>query len=302
LEHSETASAQADIGKLWRATGQFADARSHFERALSITERIFGPDHATTAEMALLVSVSMTDTGDLAGALLMAEHSAHVQERVYGRMNCKVITTFGTIAWIHNAMGQPEKAMLILERVVSTAEKQLNDPMPPDRVCLANRYSDLGSVNQRMGRYAMALQSYDAAARLYTVALGAQNLAMAENAARRADLYVDLGQNALGIGAARRGLEITEKLLGRGHPTTASALRGMARALSASGEHGEALSLLKEADAIFVRAFGADDHKRASGLMMLAQEHQRVGQGEQIPQLADRAVAIEERFHGVVTQ
>jgi Tfp pilus assembly protein PilF len=48
-DHPETASSFDNLGALLLAQGDPAGARTYYERALAIAERVLGPDHPTTA-------------------------------------------------------------------------------------------------------------------------------------------------------------------------------------------------------------------------------------------------------------
>jgi Tfp pilus assembly protein PilF len=83
-EHPDTATSLNDLAVLLQAQGELAVARTNFERALAIREKMLGPEHPKTAHVLNNLGLLLRDLGELEAARPYLERALAIREKVLG--------------------------------------------------------------------------------------------------------------------------------------------------------------------------------------------------------------------------
>ena len=81
---NETANLLNNTGLFFRGRAEYAEARSHYERALEIDEQVYGADHPQVAIDLNNLAGVLQDLGELAQARSHFERALEISEQVYG--------------------------------------------------------------------------------------------------------------------------------------------------------------------------------------------------------------------------
>jgi tetratricopeptide (TPR) repeat protein len=81
---TQCASLLNSAGSYFNGRAAYSDARPLYERALAISEKVLGPDHASTATSLNNLALLLQDQGDLAGARPLYERALAISEKVLG--------------------------------------------------------------------------------------------------------------------------------------------------------------------------------------------------------------------------
>ncbi len=122
------------------------------------------------------------------------------------------------------------------------------------------------------------------------------NLAMAQN--EMAFLYDEQGKYEVAESLYQRSLAITEKVLGKGHPSVAATLNNLAGLYKAQGKYKTAEPLYQRDLKITEKAMGKDHLSVATTLNNLAELYQAQGKYEVAEPLYQRSLAITEKVLG----
>ena len=72
------------LGYHLRIRAAYTEAKMHYERALGIYKKVYGPDHPEVATVANNLGQILREQGDLEGALKYTQRALNIDERAYG--------------------------------------------------------------------------------------------------------------------------------------------------------------------------------------------------------------------------
>ena len=248
----------AGLGKLatlLKYEGDFAEARSLYERVLAIKEKALGPEHPDTAASLIdladvLIDLAdvLRDQGDFVGARPLCERALGICERALGPDHLKTADTLLALSRVLFAQGDFAACWPPVERALAIHEKALG----PDIETLSVS-SDLALVLRGEGELAGARSLYEQALAISEKALGPEHPDTVMRLNSLADVLYDQGDLAGARPLYERALAISEKTLGPDHPSTALSLVRLASLLKDQGDLVGARPLYERAQAIVKR-------------------------------------------------
>jgi tetratricopeptide (TPR) repeat protein len=139
--HLETAAMAADgaglaqAGMLWnnlgyyrKMTGDYAGARTSFERALARNEALHGPAHPNVALDLNNLGLVLQDQGDLRGARVLIERALDIDRQAFGERHLAVASDLSNLAGVLQDQGDPFRAEEMFRRALAIFE----DTLPAD--------------------------------------------------------------------------------------------------------------------------------------------------------------------------
>jgi len=131
-----------ELGKIYRAKGQYGQAQQLFNRALAIRQNYTGADHAAVAE-------TLADLGNLAlaqkqfkKATELLARAEKVASSTQGLADLNQANIFSAIGQAYQLQGQFDKATGYYEKALAIREKSLN----PDNPAIADTLTYLGTL------------------------------------------------------------------------------------------------------------------------------------------------------------
>ncbi|MBP9090245.1 serine/threonine protein kinase [bacterium] len=131
-----------ELGKIYRAKGQYAQAQKLFNRALAIRQNYTGADHAAVAE-------TLADLGNLAlaqkqfkKATELLAQAEKIASSTQGLADLNQANIFSAIGQAYQLQGQFDKATVYYEKALAIREKSLN----PDNPAIADTLTYLGTL------------------------------------------------------------------------------------------------------------------------------------------------------------
>jgi tetratricopeptide (TPR) repeat protein len=119
----ETSHLLNEVGLYLKNQGDFTEARSALETALSIGENIFGPDHTRVATMANNLASVLRDLGDLQEAKRLFERALQIDEKAFGKDHTSVAIRVNNLASVLQDLGDLQEAKRLFERALQIDEK-----------------------------------------------------------------------------------------------------------------------------------------------------------------------------------
>ncbi len=292
-EDVRVAQLSAELGRLLWALGDSTSARPHLERALTIHERLLGPESTETIEGLHSLGSLLRAQGDLTGARTYLEEALARAERTSGDDHPALATIAGDLGWVLQGQGDPAGARRCLERAVGLLERQQGE------------HPETAAARHSLGRLLMEQGDLTDARAWLERALGTWEVTSGFDDPRTLACLRDVGmvRKAQGdlAGAQEclfRALEACERTLGPDHPETATILDGVGTILQARGNPEGALSYLRRALTIRERAFGPEHPVTAASLsnlgMLLRAEQDLEGARSYL----ERALVISQRVLG----
>ena len=231
----------------------YTEARTLYERALAIRERVFGPDHLETAGTLNDFGILLDKQGHLAEARAMAERVLTIREKTLGPDHWLTATGLNNLAVVLTGQGELAAARPLRERSLAIFEKTLG----PEHFRTANNLNNLGALMLAQGDVEAARPLLERA------------LAIREKILGPAHPHTAWSLNSLGTLLQRSGDQSGARALFEAPwPSTKqrsdrSILRQPAvsltsRVLIQSGQPAEATPLLERAITINEKLLGAD--------------------------------------------
>jgi tetratricopeptide (TPR) repeat protein len=257
---------------LWRRA-EVTPARRLFERALTIDEAAYGPDHPSVAEHVNNLALVLLDLGDLAGARRGFERALAIHKATYGPDHPTVATNINNLALVLKALGHLAEARRDLERALAIDEAAYG----PDHPTVARDVNNLARVLHDLGDMAGARRGFERALAIDEAAFGPDHPSVARDVNNLAVVLRNLGELAKARRCAERALAIDEAAFGPDHPFVASTVDTRAAVLRDLGELAGARRGFERALAIHEAAYGPDHPSVATDVNNLARVLQELG-------------------------
>jgi tetratricopeptide (TPR) repeat protein len=119
-----------ELGLYLQARAQWTDARAAFERALTIGEAAYGPNHPTVATAVNNLGTVLRDLGDLAGARAAFERVLTIDEAVYGPEHPTVAFRVNNLGNVLYDLGDLAGARAAYQRALRIYEVHLGAAHP----------------------------------------------------------------------------------------------------------------------------------------------------------------------------
>jgi Tfp pilus assembly protein PilF len=248
---------------------QPATARPLMERALSIRETTYGPDHPEVASTLNNLAWALCELGEPATARPLLQRALDIRETTYGPDHPEVASALNNLAWALCELGEPATARPLLQRALDIRETTYGSDHP----YVAGTLNNLAWALGELGEPATARTLLERALQLRETAYGPDHMLVASTLNNLARTLCDLGEAGTAQPLCERALHIHETTYGPDHPKVATTLNNLARALHEQNEPAIAKPLLTRALQINETAYGPDH----PATLRIRQELQQLG-------------------------
>jgi tetratricopeptide (TPR) repeat protein len=242
------------LGYHLNVIGNYDEARTCYERALVIDEKVLGTEHPDTARSLSNLGALLQTMGDYDAARLYLERALDIWEKVLGAEHPSTAIGLNNLGMLLRDMGDYDEARNCYERALGINEKVLGAEHPHT----ARSLSNLGALFLAMGDYDAARSYMERALDIWEKVLGAEHPDIATSLNNLGLLLRDIGDYDEARPCLARVLAIRKKALGAEHPDTAISLNNLGYLLQATGDLDEARTYFERALAILEAQFGPD--------------------------------------------
>jgi tetratricopeptide (TPR) repeat protein len=234
--------------------GESAAAESLSARALSIREKVMGPDHVDVAKTVNNLANVYWYQGRYAEAESLYVRALTIWEQALGADHPDVARSLNNLAVVVKERGRHAEAESLYVRALAIREKALGADHPD----VAYTLNNLANVYAEQGRYAEAEPLHRHALAISEKALGPNHPDVARSLNNLANVYRDQGRYAEAEPVHLRALAIWEKALGPDHPHVSHSLENLALTYRRQGRYQEVEPLLSRALSIREKALGPE--------------------------------------------
>lgn len=286
--------AQASLGTVHFAGGNFALAQPLYEQALAIRREILGEEHPDTVKNRNDLSRLYSALGSYDNALSLLDHALSMHEDLLEIEDSETAKSLQNLACLYTLKGDYIRALPLFERVLAIYENILGEDHPDT----ASSLNNLASLCFKTGNRTRALSLSERSLAITEKTLGADHPNVASNLNNLASLYFGKGEYARALPLLERALTIQEKALGPEHADTAVSLNNLAGLYSRLGRYAKSLPLYERALTIREKAVGTEHPDTAASLYSLAAQYSRQGDYAKSLPLYERALSIWEKTLG----
>jgi len=244
---------QTGVYLLGRA--EFAKAKAHYERALTLVEKVYGQDHPIVGTIVNNLGLVLHDKGDLQGAKEHLERALKIDENTYGPDHPNVAIHVNNLGGVLRARGDLQEAKENFERALKIDETTYG----PDHPNVARGVNNLGLVLQDKGDLQRAKEHYERALKIDENTYGFDHPEVAIDVNNLGLVLRDLGDLKRAKENFERALKIDENTYGPDHPNVAIHVNNLGGVLKALGDMQGAKQHYVRALEIF-RKFLGEDH------------------------------------------
>ena len=237
---------------------------------------------------------SLRQAGKYAEALLLAEHSLQLREKVLGPNHPDVATSLNNLAVLYADKGEYERAEPIYQRALQIREATLGKNHP----YVATSLNNLAIYYLEKGEYERAEPLCQRALQILETALGKNRPEVADSLNILGGIYRDQGAYERAEPLFQRALQILETALGKNHPEVATSLNNLAALYVDQGAYERAEPLHQRALQIRETGLGKNHPRVARSLTNLAALYVEQGAYERAEPMYQRALQIRESTLG----
>ena len=294
FESTEAARLLDNAGFYLFARARYTEAEPFYQRALTIREKLLGPEHPDVAWRVSYLGVLYSRQGRYAEAEPLFERALLIWEQALGPEHTQVAWGLHDLATLNKRQGRYAQAEPLFERALLIWEQALGAENPQVTWSL----NSLATLYDRQGRYAEAEPLLQRALAIQEKALGPDHPGIAWNLNPLGALYVHEGRYTEAEPLFKRALAIREKALGPSHPDLAWSLNPLGALYDRQGRYAEAELLLQRAVTIREKALGLGHPDLAWSLHDLGALYVHVDRCAEAEPLLQRALAIQEKTLG----
>jgi len=283
-----------ELGVLFDAKADYAQAKTLKRRALAILEKSLGPNHPQVATALNNLALLLKATNHLAEAEPLMRRALAIDEKSYGSDHPEVAIDLNNLAQLLEATNRLAEAEPLMRRALAIDEMGLGPYHPK----VAIRLNNLGQLLRATNRLAEAEPLMRRALTIDEKSYGPDHPEVAIDLNNLAQLLKATNRLAEAEPLMRRALAIDEESFGSDHPNVAIRLNNLALLLQDTNRLAEAEPLYRRALAIDEKSYGPDHPDVAidlSNLAALLRTTNRLAEAE--PRMR-RALAIWEKSLG----
>ncbi len=301
-EHSErhaaapkhTASVLAGVGQYQLARAQLTSAHQLTQRALTIKEAVYGPEHPEVARTLGSLGNVQRELGDLEPARRTLQRALEINEAAFGPEDPHVAGTLTNLGIAQLKLGKLEQAGVTLQRALEIYEAVHG----PEHADVARTLGNLGIVQFRRGKLKDARTSQQRTLAIEEAVHGPEHPEVARTLTNLGLLQIELGEFESARLTLQRALTINETIHGPEHPEVARTLNNLGIAQLELGEPEAAHASQQRALTIREAVYGLEHPEVATTLGDLGLVQIELGEPELARLTLQRALAIFESFHG----
>jgi tetratricopeptide (TPR) repeat protein len=254
LDDASVSEVLGRAGRYFHGRAAYSQAAPLLRDALTMREKVLGPNHPLTATSLSHLARLLHHQGDRAGALPMVERALAIYEKTLGPEHPLTAASLSHLARLRYHQGDRADALPMMERALAINEKTLGAEHPFTAASL----SRLARLRYHHGDRAGLLPMLERALAIYEKTLGPEHPFTAMSLSDLARLLHDQGNLAAARPLYERALARCEKAVGPEHPSTNYVRCHLSRLLLLLGRPTEAVTLSETALTAHDKALGRD--------------------------------------------
>ncbi len=235
--HPDTLLVEYNLGTLLMSQGDYAAARSLYERVLAAMRKTLGEKHPHTATALNGLGALYAAMNDSPMALLYYRQALAIDREVLGPMHPETGQALSNLGTQLLRQGDFKQAATCLEEALAISRKTYGER----HVATANALNSLGGVYQKRKEYPRAQECFEQALAIRQDVLSPEHLDTAISLNNLAGVLHSRGDNVQARELYQQALQIRLDRLGTSHPDTALGLNNLGLTLARLGEWQQAV-------------------------------------------------------------
>ncbi|WP_265029750.1 ankyrin repeat domain-containing protein [Wolbachia endosymbiont (group A) of Philonthus cognatus] len=264
------------------------------ERALSMDEERYGPDHFEVTTILVNLGNAYSALGDPQKKKELLERALSIDKKHYGPDHFEVAKILVNLGNAYGALGNPQKQKELLGQALPILEKHYS----PDHFEVAKTLINLGVAYGDLGDHHKQKELLERALSIDEKHYGPDHFEVAKVLLNLSNAYGGLDDYEKQKELLKRALSIDEKHYGPDHFEIARVLTNLGNVYSALGDHEKKKELFEQALTIKERHYGSYHFEVARILVNLGNAYGDLGNHQKQKKLLERALPIFEKHYG----
>ncbi len=282
------------LGEYSFARVELTVAREYLQRALTVEENAYGPNHPASASALANLGLVHLRLGELAAARDLQQRALTIFEKELGADHTEVALTLGNLGNTLNQLGEPTTASEYLQRALDMQERAYG----PNHPEVASTLTNLAIAQQDLGEPTTARKNLQRALTIFEKVYGPNHAEVARTLINLGNTLNQLGEPTTASEYLQRALDMQERAYGPNHPEVATALADLGLVYQRLRELTTARDLQQRALTIEEDAYGPDHPQVARTLGNLGNTLSQLEEHTLAREYLQRALTIEKRVYG----
>ncbi|CAF1491052.1 unnamed protein product [Adineta steineri] len=217
INESEKAPIYYQLGCIKYNQGEYQEALSSHEKALTIREKLLPSNHPDLGDSYNNIGVIHYNIGDYPKALSNYERALAIRQQSLPSSHPDLGKSYNNIGSVHYSMDDYPKALSYYEKALAIQEQSL----PFNHPDLAQFCSNIGVVYRNMGDYPKALSYYEKVLAIQQRSLPSNHPDLGSSHNNIGVVYDSMGDYPKALSSHEKALEIRQESLPSNHPDLA---------------------------------------------------------------------------------
>ncbi len=282
------------MGAIAATKGDNKSLDEHDQAALTIREKLYGPDHPAVADALNNLGNGAYSRGDYELAIKALERGLQIRLKRLGEHHPDVADSYNSLGAALMGKGQCRAALSRYEQATALGRAALGPEHPSTLMYLSN----VGAMQSMVGDYPKALQISRETLALREKVIGANHPETADSLLNVGMAYGANNQYDEQLKYVKRAQATFEKIVGHDHPSVGGCLLGLAIAHREKGQLAEAEGAANEARKVLEKTLGPDHPATAGALAELGDIELKRGAANKALKLYEQVLAIHSKTAG----
>ncbi|CAF4218916.1 unnamed protein product, partial [Adineta steineri] len=242
----DKASIYYQLGWIKYNQGEYQEALSSHEKALTIRQQLLPPNHRNLGDSYNRIGSVYYSMGDYPKALSYFEKALVIRQQSLPSNHPHLGASYNNIGLVYYNMGDYSKALSYFEKDLAIGQQSL----PSNHPDLAKSYNNIGLMYDSMGDYSKALSYNEKALTIKQQSLPSNHYSLAMSYNNIGSVYDSMGDYPKALSYYEKALAIQQQSLPSNHPDLAYSYKGIGIVYRNMRDYPKALSSLEKALAI----------------------------------------------------
>lgn len=270
------------------AQGDFAQARDHLEKCLSVQLKVLGSQDLRTALSYHHLAEIHIVLGDDRRALENYQKSLTIRLKVLGRDHADTAASYFHLGNLHDSLSEHRQALESFRQALAIRLKVLG----AEHADTADAYHNLGNVHDSLGDYRQALDCFQQALAIRLKVLGTEHADTASTYNNLGNIHDVLGDYSTAMECHQKALAIRLQVQGDEHADTADSYENLGIVHDSLGDYPRALENYQRALAIRLKLQGPEHLHTAQTYNNLGIVYESIGDYPRALEKHHQALAV----------
>ncbi|KAM7445597.1 hypothetical protein ABFA07_005863 [Porites harrisoni] len=230
-------------GVIYKNLKEYNQAKELHEKALMISKKIFGEDHADVAGSYDNLASVYNNLKEYNQAKELREKAMTIRKKIFGEDHAVVASSYNNLASVYYNLKRYNQAKELNEKALIIRKKIFGE----DHADVASSYNNLASVYYNLKEYNQAKELYEKALIIRKKIFGEDHAKVATSYNNLALVYNNLKQYNQAKELYEKAMTIRKTIFGEDHADVATSYNNLASAYNRLGQYNQAKGLYEKA-------------------------------------------------------